>query len=128
MARDLGAVLAKKLDWLVTPRRSATAEEKRRADKDDEIRSGLATAYSLAFSGFDIREINAIEDMLAAFRGYEHLRTVSTSLRTHEYWYESSAGSARLNRNLRLMLNDLGITARVAYAGNTFTVEKYLPD
>lgn len=128
LARDLGAVLAKKLDWLVTPRRSATAEEKRRADKDDEIRSGLATAYSLTFSGFDSREINAIEDMLAAFRGYEHLRTVSTSLRTHEYWYESSAGSARLNRNLRLMLNDLGITARVAYAGNTFTVEKYLPD
>lgn len=127
LARDLGAVLAKKLDWLA-PRRSARAEEERRIDSDDEIRSGLSSAFALTFSGFDGGEINAIEDMITAFSGYEHLRVVASSLRTHEYWYESSSGTARLNRNLRLMLDELGITARVVYAGNTFTVEKYLAD
>jgi hypothetical protein len=92
---------------------------------DDEYRSGLTTAYVLTFSGFDNREINRIEDIITGFRGYEHLRTISSSLRTQEYWYESSSGTARLNRNLRLMLDDLRIRARLVYDGNEFAMEKY---
>jgi hypothetical protein len=122
LARDLGAVLARKLDWLVSAR--GDRFEDRRPD-DDDSRSGLTTAYVLTFSGFARREINNIEDIITAFSGYEHLRTISSSLRTQEYWYETSSGSARLNRNLRLMLEDLGIRARLVHAGNEFTLEKY---
>ncbi len=122
LARDLGAVLARKLDWLVSARGDRI--EDRRPD-DDDFRSGLTTAYVLTFSGFARRDLNNIEDIITDFRGYEHLRTISSSLRTQEYWYETSSGSARLNRNLRLMLEDLGIRARLVYAGNEFTLEKY---
>ena len=122
LARDLGAVLARKLDWLVSARGDRI--EDRRPD-DADFRSGLTTAYVLTFSGFARRDLNNIEDIITDFRGYEHLRTISSSLRTQEYWYETSSGSARLNRNLRLMLEDLGIRARLVYAGNEFTLEKY---
>jgi hypothetical protein len=123
LARDLGAVLARKLDYLVQTRRSENDD--RRANDDDEYRSGLTTAYVLTFISFDNREINRIEDIITGFRGYEHLRTISSSLRTQEYWYESSSGTARLNRNLRLMLDDLRIRARLVYDGNEFSMEKY---
>lgn len=122
LAHDLGAVLAKKLDWLAPPSRARVEDSPSKNSNDH--RSGLSTAYTLKFSGFDNREINDIEKIITGFRGYEHLRPVSSSYRTHEYWYESSGGTAYLNRNLRLMLDDLSVAGRVVYAGNSFEVEK----
>ena len=60
-----------------------------------------------------------------AFKGYQHHRPVSSSLRTFEYWYESDSLVSRLNRNLRLMLELMEADGRVVYSGNTFTVEKF---
>lgn len=123
LARDLGAILARKLDWLA-PIGSARNVDYRPGNENEDHQSGMTTAYVLTFSGFDNPEINDIEDIITSFRGYEHFRTISSSLRNHEYWYESSSGTARLNRNLRLMLDDLGIFARLVFDGSRFTVEK----
>jgi hypothetical protein len=60
-----------------------------------------------------------------AFSGYRHHRPVTSSLRTNEYWYETDSQSARLNRNLRLMLDLMGAEGRVAFAGSIFTIEKF---
>jgi hypothetical protein len=122
LARDLGAVLAKKLDWLSPVSRNQA--EQQRPVSGEENRSGLSMAYVLKFSGFGNQEIEHIEEILTGFRGYEHHHPVSSSYRTHEYWYESSGGTAYLNRNLRLMLDDLNVTGRVVFAGNSFTIEK----
>ena len=119
LARDLGAVLARKLDG-----ETARATPARKKQTGGGHRSGLATAYTLTFVGFDMDEMTEIEDRITAFDGYEHLRPIGTSLKTNEYWYETSSASARLNRNLRLMVKDMGVAGRVSFGGSRFRVEK----
>ncbi len=117
LGMDLGVVLAKKLDWL-----SAASDDKHgKGGHDDD---GLASAYSLVFTGFTPDDITTIEEYIVAFRGYEHHRPISSSLRNAEYWYETKSKSARLNRNLRLMLEHLGYEGRVTFKGNSFQIDK----
>lgn len=120
LARDLGAVLAAKLDWLSPPSRRAGHP----TPAPEGNSSGLATAYSLLFSGFSPAEMTEIEERITAFSGFAHYRPVDGSLGSNEYWYESSSASARLNRNLRLMLKAMDIAGRVTYGGNQYRVEK----
>jgi len=120
LARDLGAALTIKLQALTEgnapPPTAATGA----------ATGGLATAYAIIFDGFTTGEITSIEEYLVAFQGYQHHRPVGASLRRSEYWYETSADSARLNRNLRLMLDRLGLAANIVHSSgsNTFNVKK----
>jgi hypothetical protein len=116
LGMDLGAVLAKKLDGIspVSSTSSATGDDK----------AGISSAYTIVFSGFTPDEITSVEEYIVAFKGYEHHRPVSQSLRTNEYWYETSSKAARLSRNLRLMLDHVGVEGRVAFSGNNFQVDK----
>tara|TARA_Y100001960_G_scaffold307707_1_gene364278 strand:+ start:74 stop:973 length:900 start_codon:yes stop_codon:yes gene_type:complete len=118
LAQDLGLVLAKKLDHL-SPVKGGDV-----IAKDGGEAAGLSNAYSLLFRNFTLEEINRIEEYLAAFSGYRHHRPVVASLNTNEYWYETDSESARLNRNLRLMLDLLEADGRVVFSGNQFMVEK----
>jgi hypothetical protein len=117
LGMDLGVVLTKKLDWL-----AARSDDKH--DKDGHDDDGLASAYSLVFTGFTPDDITSIEEYIVAFRGYEHHRPVSSSLRNAEYWYETKSKSARLNRNLRLMMEHLGYEGRVTFKGSSFQIDK----
>jgi hypothetical protein len=117
LGMDLGVVLTKKLDWL-----AARSDDKH--DKDGHDNDGLASAYSLVFTGFTPDDITEIEEYIVAFRGYEHHRPVSSSLRNAEYWYETKSKSARLNRNLRLMMEHLGYEGRVTFKGSSFQIDK----
>ena len=110
LAQDLGAVLATKLAHIV--------------DKGGYSGSKLPTGYAIVFSGFKVNEIDAIEEYLTTFSGYKKHRPVKSSMRTAEYWYETDSKSARLNRNLRKMLDHLDVKGRVTFAGNEFKVEK----
>jgi hypothetical protein len=116
LGMDLGAVLAKKLDG-ISPTSSTSS-----ATGDDK--AGISSAYTIVFSGFTPDEITSVEEYIVAFKGYEHHRPVSQSLRTNEYWYETSSKAARLSRNLRLMLDHVGVEGRVAFSGNNFQVDK----
>jgi len=118
LAQDLGVVLAKKLDALSPVASNAGGTT------TNGSASGMETAYSLKFSGFSPDEITAIEEYMVAFSGYKHHRPVKSSLRTNEYWYETGSDEARLNRNLRRMLDHLGVEGRVVHSGDTFSVEK----
>jgi len=117
LSRDLGAVLATKLAYLVDGNDGATATT---ANQDSQ----LPTAYTLVFEGFTPDEVNDIEEYLVAFKGYKHHRPINSGLRTAEYWYETKSNSARLNRNLRKMMDHLGVQGRVAFSGSTYTVQK----
>jgi hypothetical protein len=123
LAQDLGFVLAQKLNYLSPAGRSDSGIDSGSDKNSDDY--GLSNAYSLVFSGFSEREISRIEEYIVAFKGYQHHRPVSSSLRTAEYWYESDSLVSRLNRNLRLMLELMESDGRVVYSGNTFTVEKF---
>jgi hypothetical protein len=118
LADDLGAVMARQIAMVVDRGDSASAST--------PGGSNLPTAYTLVFSGFTPEEVTSIEEYIVAFGGYKHHRPIRSSLRRAEYWYETSSESARLNRNMRLMLDRLGAEGRVTYSSseNTLTVEK----
>lgn len=86
--------------------------------------TGLTTAYTLAFTGFQPQEMTLIEGYLAGFKGYDHHRPVRVTMTSADYWYETCSDVARLNRNLRLMTEAMGIQARIAMAGNRFEIQK----
>ncbi|PYG34521.1 hypothetical protein [Pelagimonas varians] len=133
IAADVGAVLAIKLDALSPARAQvplqAPAPQAGMAPVTTAPMAttgcvGLTTAYTLAFSGFAPEEMTRIEEYLVVFKGYDHHRPVRVTMTSAEYWYETCSDTARLNRNLRLMAEQLGVQARISMVGNRFDVQK----
>jgi hypothetical protein len=118
MAGDLGSVLSQQITV-------AIAENKSHAPAGAPA-GALPTAYTMVFAGFSPEEVSDIEEYLVAFKGYKLHRPVAASPRTVQYWYEIDSDSARLNRNLRMMLDRVGAEGRITFSStdNTFTVEK----
>lgn len=85
---------------------------------------GLPTAYVIRMDGFDTTEITALEEYINAYSCVQSARPVRASSRSAEYWYETRSDSARLNRNLRLTLEHMGVNGQVRFSGNTFVVSK----
>ncbi|MGP6089797.1 hypothetical protein [Antarctobacter jejuensis] len=86
--------------------------------------TGLTTAYTLAFSGFAQDEMTRIEEYLVVFKGYDHHRPVRVTMTSADYWYETCSDVARLNRNLRMMVEQLGVNAQISMVGNRFEINK----
>ncbi len=133
LAADLAGALTAKLDGFAAPRGgSAGAGGPGPVAGIDggapvagaEGCGGFPTAYVVRLNGFSAQEIQAIEEYMRAFRCYEHHRPVRAGASLSEYWYETRADSARMNRNLRLMLEHMNAGGQVSFAGNTFSVSK----
>jgi len=120
MAGDLGTELAAQLAT------RAFQSPKSSEPKDAPLKSSRPTGYTLVFQGFAADEISDVEEYLVAFQGYKLHRPVATGPRRVQYWYEIDSDSARLNRNLRMMLDRIGTPGRLSFSStdNTFTVEK----
>ena len=86
--------------------------------------TGLATGYTIVLSGFDSDAINQIEQTVVAFSGYAHHRPIRSQTRYIEYWYETCADRARLERNLRMMIEQMPVQSRLALNGNRFEIER----
>ncbi len=116
LSRDLGSIL------------SAYIESAIQGQKDNLTgiteKQGLVRSYSLAFEQFSTAEITRIEEYLVAFSGYRTYRPVRVMQLHAEYWYDTTAEAARMNRNLRKMLDYLGVQGRVAFTGDSFVVRK----
>lgn len=136
IAQDLGAVLAQKLDYLsptgkqddgggIDPQPSVGSGDTGTGVGVSGSRcTGLTSAYVISLRGFDPEEVSIVEEYIVAFSGYDHHRPVRATGRVSEYWYESCSDVARLNRNLRLMLEQMGIEGRLAMNGNRFEIDK----
>lgn len=138
IAGDVAAALTAKLDGVVAPRRGADAGPVLdgapgapppspgavAATPGGEACGGLPTAYSVKLNGFSAQEVQAAEEYMAAFRCYEHHRPVRASGASAEYWYETRSDSARLGRNLRLMLEHMSAPGQVQFSGNTFVINR----
>ncbi|MCJ2028875.1 hypothetical protein MKK50_05580 [Methylobacterium sp. J-043] len=137
IAADVATALTAKLDGVIAPRRAADAGAAPNAPLAHALPSakpppaaagescgGLPTAYVVRLSGFSAQEVQAAEEYMAAFRCYEHHRPVRSGGATAEYWYETRSDSARLGRNLRLMLEHMSAPGQVQFSGNTFVVSR----
>ena len=120
LAQDLGAALTIKLHALADGGALNLAGI---GSHDADV--CIPNAYTVVLDGFGTDEVTSIEDFLVRdFQGYKAHRPIYSSLRHQEYWYETCSDSARLNRNLRRMLEYMIVAGRVTFAGNTYTVEK----
>ena len=139
LATDLAAALGQKLDGFVSPRTPGGAAladpapiagapagsvANAPAAGAGDTCGGLPTAYVIRLSGFTPQETQAVEEYVSAFRCYEHHRPVRAGAGGAEYWYETRSDPARLNRNLRLMLEHMNAPGQVSFSGNTFVVSK----
>lgn len=139
IAGDVAAALTSKLDGFVAPRRRADAGAPVPAGEPGlgappasggaaagggESCGGLPTAYVVRLNGFSSQEVQAAEEYMSAFRCYEHHRPVRSGGSTAEYWYETRSDSARLQRNLRLMLEHMSAPGQVQFSGSTFVVSR----
>lgn len=121
LAQDLGAILGTKLRAQTRAHKDSGSS----AALETPQSQGLSTAFVLVFDGFQPEEITEIEEYLVSFKGYEHHRPTRCSIRHCEYWYETSSDSARLNRNMRRMLDYLGVRGHVTFADhNSLLVQK----
>ncbi|KQP32956.1 hypothetical protein ASF27_16695 [Methylobacterium sp. Leaf102] len=135
IAADVAAALTAKLDGVVAPRRGTDAGGPAftapplaggapAAVPGGEACGGLPTAYTVKLSGFSAQEVQAAEEYMAAFRCYEHHRPVRSGGASAEYWYETRSDSARLGRNLRLMLEHMSAPGQVQFSGNIFVISR----
>jgi hypothetical protein len=114
LARDVGSVLAEKLVSIYD------------GDSDDSGsgKANINNGFSLVFDGFTEDDMMDIEEYIVVFRGYERHRAVYAGRTHHEYWYESSSTATRLNRNLRKMLDHIGVSGRVRFSGNEYVLTR----
>lgn len=125
VAADLGIVLGKYLVHFAPKEgveRSVAASDG--ALKEDGTCPGLMTAYTMTFRSFNPEEINEIEEFLIAFSGYEHHRPMRMSASEATYWYETCSEIARLQRNLRMMIESMGVEARLDFVNNRVEIDK----
>ncbi len=122
LARDMGAALAEKLIWVSDP-----APVRKPRPKPKRTLAAAPNGYALVLDGFTPEDVMGIEEYLVVFSEYARHRPVRASARHHEFWYESGAKSGRLYRNLKKMLDHMGLRGRIDFAGNVFTIAKISP-
>lgn len=121
IAADVGSVLTVHLDYL-SPTASSTAQDYTNTATPRCV--GLDTAYTLTFRGFEPEEVSQIEDYLASFSGYQHIRPMQVGTRESTFWYETCSDTARLNYNLHQMTKQMGVEVRLGMVQNRFEVDK----
>lgn len=117
LANDLGAVLSEKLAWQIDEQQGST-EQIRAASNN------MLSDYYLVFDGFSAEDFMQIEEYLVIFSGYDSLRPTEQMHTRVELLYRSSASNAKLNRNLKKMLHELGMRAMLHFESNTFTIKR----
>ncbi len=107
LANDLGAILAEKLQWMIT-----------------EDIATMASEYNLIFDGYNMDQFSEIEEYLVVFSGYLSHRPVDVRYTRTEIWYKANISTAKLTRNLNKMMSELRMRARIVFSGNSFIIKK----
>jgi hypothetical protein len=135
VANELAQALTQKLSGFILPARGANAVGGPAplsggvtalvpSGGDGQGCVNLPTAFVIRLNGFSTSEVEAIEEYLRAFGCYLHHRPIRSTASQAEYWYETRADSARLNRNMQLMLEHMSTVGQVSFAGNIFNITK----
>ena len=106
------------------------------ADLGTQITHRLATCtparaiprsgYVLSFAHFSQQEMKEAEEYLVAFKGYRQHRNVSSTGTETQVSYTTDAKAPALARNLQMMIERLGLNAKIHTDsdGRTIRVEK----
>ena len=86
----------------------------------------LPTDYEIHLRDFTPFEVNRIEGEFVRWGCYQRHRATATTDNMAAFFYSTSADSARITRNFRLMLELIGMNAQVNFTGNRVTVTKVL--
>ncbi len=134
---DLGAALVTKLAGFNSgglrsdgasekaPVISGATMEKPRLNGPSGARcEGLSSEYTITFDDFSQDEMLEIERNLRQFGCFEEMRPVRAGSTFGTYAYRTSAGTGRLDRNLRVMLDFLELKGQVNYDGTEFKIAK----
>jgi hypothetical protein len=137
LATDLGAALTSKLEAFARPGGgtaaagttpgkdgATTAPTSGNASADGCV--ALPTDYEIQLREFSTADVNRIEAEFVRWGCYQRHRTTTMSDNAAGFFYSTTADSARLTRNFRLMLELIGVNAQVSFAGNRVTVTKVL--
>ena len=108
LARTLGRDLSEKL---TTVTRSLDVEC-----------DGISHAFVTTFDGFTSQDISRLEELMRGFKCFEGMQPVSVRLTHAEYSYETRSGAALLNRRLRVMFEDMNLSAQIQLSGNLVRV------
>ena len=113
LAADLGAVLSEKLAALIQTDTTSAPENQQ-----------MLGDYYLTFDGFSSADMLEIEEYLVIFSGYHSLRPTEQHYTRTEILYRSASSAAKLNRNLKKMLDELNMRAMVNISANRFTIKR----
>ncbi len=86
--------------------------------------SQLRQEYQLALINFRPADILEIERHIMGFAGYVDHRPIEQMMRRVAFRYQTRAAPADLRAGLQAMLDRLGHTARMTFAGNRYEVER----
>lgn len=134
LATDLGAAIAQKLEGFA--RQSGTAS----AGKDGIVIGGgaggglaqanaegcanLPTDFQIQLREFTTAEVDRIESEFVRWGCYRTHRVTGMTATSADFFYSTSADSARLTRNFRLMMELVGLNGQITFAGNRVVVSK----
>ncbi len=133
LASDLGAALATKLEVFARPGGSSAGADLNKdggaattAQASADGCVALPTDYEIQLRDFTTSEVNRIEGEFVRWGCYQRHRATAMSDTMAAFFYSTSADSARITRNFRLMLELIGLNGQVTFSGNRVTVTKVL--
>ncbi|KAA2235070.1 hypothetical protein [Salinarimonas soli] len=83
----------------------------------------LPTAYQIRLRDFQPEEVSQVEELLVRFACYESHRPTRVGGSVADYWYETRSDQARLMRNLRQMLDFMGVRGNITMGDNSGAVD-----
>lgn len=134
LATDLGAAIAQKLEGFA--RQPGTAG----GGKDGIVIGGgaggglaqantdgcanLPTDFQIQLREFTTAEVDRIESEFVRWGCYRTHRVTGMTATSADFFYSTSADSARLTRNFRLMMELVGLNGQITFSGNRVVVSK----
>ena len=109
LAQELGAVLKERIKESIVP--------------IDDLRK----SYEITFKNFRKEDLDDLEKYLMTFSGYAGHRHIRSTPDSHTLFYQTTSAGARLIRNLRRMLEHVGIKGRVEMSGHNIEITNIAP-
>ena len=119
LGQALGSALSVKLK-----RASVQGSSGSSATGKANTEAGLPQAYKLTFDNFSAKEFNQLEVYFVAFSGYDTHKVIQSTSRNTVVWYETTSDDARLKRNMRKMLDFMGVQGQANCVNRTCKVTK----
>jgi hypothetical protein len=115
LAHDLGLALSEKLDAM-----GVTSNA--RPNVSPENCEGFQRSFTLSFENFTNQQITKIEEYISAFKCFTAIRPNRASASLIEFTYNTTGDSARLLRNVRVMLDQMGVASQVQFSEDVIKV------